>query len=78
MIDEDLKQRIKVGGIFLLQVYKIMTGTMLSLFIPQSYGDKMSSLNDNYNNSKVYHKMTFYWNSFSAFLFLCCYSIELS
>tara|TARA_B100000427_G_scaffold236272_1_gene199171 strand:+ start:793 stop:1515 length:723 start_codon:yes stop_codon:yes gene_type:complete len=77
MIDEDLKQRIKVGGIFLLQVYKIMTGTMLSLFIPQSCGDKMCSLNDNYNNSEVYHKMTFYWNSFSAFLFLCCYSIEL-
>ena len=64
MIDEDLKQRIKVGGIFLLQVYKIMTGTMLSLFIPQSCGDKMCSLNDNYNNSEVYHKMTFYWNSF--------------
>ena len=41
MIDEDLKQRMKVGGIFLLQVYKVMTGTMLSLFIPQNCGTEM-------------------------------------
>jgi hypothetical protein len=34
MIDEDIKQRIKIGGIFLLQVYKIMTGTMLSFIYP--------------------------------------------
>ena len=77
MIDEDIKQRIKIGGIFLLQVYKIMTGTMLSLFIPQNCGDEMCSLNDNYNNNEVYHRTTFYWNSFSAFLFVCCYLIEL-
>ena len=34
MIDEDIIQRIKVAGIFFLQVYKVTTGTMLSLFIP--------------------------------------------
>ena len=77
MIDEDLKQRMKVGGIFLLQVYKVMTGTMLSLFIPQNCGTEMCSLNDNYRNNEVYHKTTFYWNSFSALLFVCCYLIEL-
>ena len=77
MIDEDLKQRMKVGGIFLLQVYKVMTGTMLSLFIPQNCGTEMCSLNDNYTNNELYHRTTFYWNSFSAFLFICCYLIEL-
>jgi len=76
-IDEDIKQRIKVTGIFFLQAYKIITGTMLTLFIPQNCGDKMCSLNDNYNNSEVYHKTAFYWNSFSAFLFFCSYLIEL-
>ena len=44
MIDPDIKQRVKVAGIFLLKSYKILTGTMLSLFIPQSCGDKMCSL----------------------------------
>tara|TARA_B100000902_G_scaffold391558_1_gene442419 strand:+ start:772 stop:1491 length:720 start_codon:yes stop_codon:yes gene_type:complete len=76
-IDEDIKQRIKVTGIFFLQVYKIMTGTMLSLFLPQNCGDKMCSIMDNYRNSEVYHKTVFSWNCFSAFLFFCCYLIEL-
>ena len=41
MIDQDIKQRIKVIGIFLLQSYKVLTGTMLSIFIPQSCGDNV-------------------------------------
>ena len=77
MIDEDLKQRIKVCGITVLQVYKIITGTMLSLFIPQSCGDKMCTLTDNYEKTEVYHKTVFYWNCFSMFLFALFYSIEL-
>jgi len=36
MIDQDIKQRVKIAGIFLLQSYKILTGTMLSIFIPQN------------------------------------------
>ena len=77
MITDDTKQRIKVIGIFLLQIYKITTGTMMSLFIPQSCGDKMCSLTENYENSEIYHKTLFYWNTFSMFLFLLCYSVEL-
>lgn len=77
MIDPDIKQRIKVGGIFLLQSYKILTGTMMSLFIPQSCGDKMCSLQENYDNSELYHKSLFYCNSISMFLFFCSYAIEL-
>jgi hypothetical protein len=77
MIDSDMKQRIKVAGIFLLQSYKILTGTMLSLFIPQSCGDKMCSLQENYDNSEIYHKSLFYCNSISMFLFFCTYTIEL-
>ena len=77
MIDEDLKQRIKVCGITVLQVYKIITGTMLSLFIPQSCGDKMCTLTENYEKTEVYHKTVFYWNCFSMFLFALFYSIEL-
>ena len=56
MIDEDIIQRIKVAGIFLLQVYKVTTGTLLSLFIPQSCGDEVCSLQQNYENSDGYHK----------------------
>jgi|TARA_B110000503_G_C7110936_1_gene398078 hypothetical protein len=77
MIDPDTKQRIKVVGIFLLQSYKIITGTMVSLFIPQSCGNKMCSIQENYDKSEIYHKTLFYCNSFTMFLFLCTYMVEL-
>lgn len=77
MIDEDIKQRIKVVGIFFLQSYKILMGTMSSIFIPQHCEDRMCSLTENYNNSEVYHKTLFYCNSVSMFLFVCSYLIEL-
>ena len=77
MIDEDLKQRVKVSGIFLLQVYKVITGTMLSLFIPQKCEDRMCSITENYNKPEVYHKIVFYFNCFSMFLFFLCYGISV-
>ena len=91
MIDEDIIQRIKVAGIFLLQVYKVTTGTMLSLFIPQSCseeetllnqtnmhrGSRICSLKENYDNADGYHKTVFYWNAFSFITFFTYYMIEL-
>ena len=86
MIDEDIVQRIKVAGIFLLQVYKVTTGTMLSLFIPQSCsedslanttGSRICSLQENYENADGYHKTVMYWNAFSFLTFFTYYMIEL-
>ena len=88
MIDEDIVQRIKVAGIFLLQVYKVTTGTMLSLFIPQSCednsltntteaGSRICSLQENYENADGYHQTVMYWNAFSFFTFFTYYMVEL-
>lgn len=76
-IDHDITQRIKVGFIFFLQFYKISTGTMLSLFVPQSCGDHVCSLSENYNKEDIYHEIAIYFNMFSMFIFLSCYIIEL-
>jgi hypothetical protein len=76
-IDEDIVQRVKVAGIFLLQVYKVTTGTLLSLFIPQSCGDEICSIQQNYENNDVYHKSVLYWNMFSMVTFYTYYLIEL-
>ena len=77
MIDQDWIQRLKVGGIFLLQVYKITTGTMSSLFIPQSCGDNICTLSENYKNNEIYHQTVLYWNMLSMFTFYVYYMIEL-
>ena len=77
MIDVDIMQRIKVAGIFMLQVYKVATGTMLSLFVPQSCGDQVCTLTQNLENNEIYHKTVLYWNAFSMFTFFAYYIVEL-
>ena len=78
MFTEDTIQRLKVGGIFLLQLYKITTGTLLSLFVPQKCEDnQVCSISDNLNNTETYHKMVMYVNFSSMFIFLSYYLVEL-
>ena len=87
MISQDLTQRIKVGAIFLLQIYKVTTGTMLALFVPQACstsdgsseeGDvRICSLQENFENADGYHKVVLYWNMFSMFTFFTYYLVEL-
>ena len=69
-VDQDIVQRTKVIGIFMLQFYKVLTGTMLSLFIPQAcYGEDNSlqvcSLTQNYEKTEIYHQVTMYFNGLS-------------
>ena len=82
ILDVDLVQRLKVGGLFALQVYKVVTGCMLTLFVPQGCVDEagtsvVCSLQQNYENSEVYHKTAFYLNSVCMLSFLASYVIEL-
>ncbi len=77
MVDVDLIQRTKVIGLFFLQFYKILTGTMLTLFIPQNCNGQICTITENYENPDVYHKTTLYWNVFTMFFFMLTYFYEL-
>jgi len=83
IVDVDILQRVKVGGLFALQIYKVVTGTMLSLFVPQSCEDTLTNtsalctLQENYENQEVYHRATFYVNCASMFAFLVTYALEM-
>ena len=87
MFDIDFIQRVKVTGIFCLQIYKILTGTLLTIFVPQSCEtfsietnkteDNVCTLTQNYENNDLYHKKTLYWNIMTMMLFLGYYIIEL-
>lgn len=84
--DVDFVQRIKVTGIFCLQIYKILTGTLLTVFVPQSCEtlldsnvteNRVCTLTQNFENNDLYHKKTLYWNITTMVLFLGYYMIEL-
>jgi hypothetical protein len=77
-LNEDRIQRIKVAGIFLLQIYKVTTGTLLSLFVPQSCkNNQICTLQENLENNDTYHRIVVSWNFLSMFTFLLYYFIEL-
>ena len=53
MLDVDFVQRVKVTGLFFLQFYKILTGSMLTLFIPQNCDGQICTIEQNYKNDNV-------------------------
>lgn len=77
MLDVDFVQRVKVTGLFFLQFYKIVTGTMLTLFIPQNCEEQICSITQNIENDNRYHKMALSWNIMTMMSFFIMYIFEL-
>ena len=70
-------QRIKGCGIFMLEFYKILMGTFLTIFVPRDCGDRVCTLTDNYNDNEVFHRMTFLYNSICFIIVMYLYYIEI-
>jgi hypothetical protein len=77
MLDVDIIQRFKVGGLFFLQMYKVMTGTLLALFVPQKCGDSICTIDENINDNDDFHMKVLSWNILTSVLFLGYYILEL-
>lgn len=76
-LDVDFVQKIKVCGLFFLQSYKIITGTMLSLFIPQNCDGQICSFRQNLENKERYHQLSLGWNTMTMLSFIILYIYEL-
>ena len=76
-LDVDFAQRLKVGGTFLLELYKVGVGCMLSLFVPQACGDEICTLQQNYEKTHGYNRTALITNTASLFLFFVSYVVEL-
>ena len=77
MIDVDIVQRFKVGGLFILQMYKVMTGTLLALFVPQKCGDHICTIQENIDDSDRFHEIVLSWNVLTSVLFIGYFLLEL-
>ena len=80
MFSVDTKERIKVGGLFIFQSYKVIMGSMLSLFVPQLCdGEEVCTISDNllHHDNDVFHQVTLGLNFLSVLLFIGVYVIEL-
>jgi hypothetical protein len=77
-VDVDTKERIKTIFIFLLQSYKVLMGSMLVIFVPQSCDNGVCSITDNFYKPGDLHKASLVLNFLSTISFTTCYIIELN
>ena len=73
----DTMQRMKGCGIFMLEFYKILMGTFLTIFVPRDCGDRVCTLTDNYKDDEFFHRMTFVFNSFCFLIVMGLYYTEI-
>ena len=77
-VDVDTKERMKTIFIFLLQSYKVLMGSMLVLFVPQSCENSVCSITDNLYREDELHRTSLVFNFLSTLCFITCYTIELN
>ena len=91
-VDQDLKERLKIGALWLFQSYKVIMGSLLLLFVPQKceelveysgssdgeYESAICSVSDNLNKKDdLFHDITLGFNFLCVGLFFIMYFVEL-
>jgi len=77
--DQDAKQKMNVMFTLLLEVYRVLMGAMLIVFIPQDCDGEICSLSQNVNRDDGgVTKSAFGLNLFTLLSFLILYKIEVS
>jgi hypothetical protein len=83
IVSTNLKERLKTAGLLFLQSYKILMGTMISVFVPQKcYVEntdefKLCTMTENFNNDEYNHRVTLLFNGFTAASFILLYLVEM-
>ncbi len=76
-VDVDCKERVKIILSFLLQSYKVVMGSMLLLFVPQTCEDGICSVTDNLRNTGNINRAGLVLNFISVGFFALTYGAEL-
>ena len=90
-VNNDFREKIKTIGLFGVQFYKIIMGTMLTIFVPQkcahitidnnstdlTISDSISKLCSFDENIESMDNLTFGFNSWTAFMFILLYTVEI-
>lgn len=74
---QDSKQKMNVALTLVLEVYRVMMGAFLLVFVPQKCGDDLCSLSEHATSDSAFNKGIFGLNAFTLFLFLILYGVEV-
>ena len=75
--DQDTKQRINVYISFFMELYRVLMGSMLLMFVPQKCGDDMCSLTANLGSTDEVVQVNIAFNFTTLVAFFILYCIEM-
>lgn len=75
--DQDFMQRINVATILVLEIYRVLTGAFLILFVPQKCDEEVCSISQNIYRDDIISQTALAFNSATMLLFLFLYYIEV-
>jgi hypothetical protein len=75
--DQDFNQKVNVASTLVLEIYRVLMGAFLVLFVPQKCDDTICSLTQNMNRDDTLSQITLGFNAFTMLAFLGLYFIEV-
>jgi len=79
MSKQDYAQKCKLFFIFIFEMYKILTSSLLVVLVPQKCNDgqRMCSFSENFENLDPYNSFALYYNFFTSICFFLYYLVEI-
>ena len=75
--DQDFNQRLNVASTISLELYRVLMGAFVMVFVPQKCGDHICSINENINRDDTLSRITVAFNALTLFAFLLLCIIEV-
>jgi hypothetical protein len=75
--DQDFNQKMNVASTLMLELYRVLMGAFLMVFVPQKCGEDICSIDENINRDDVLSRTTVAFNSLTLLSFLFLYLIEV-
>jgi hypothetical protein len=75
--DQDFNQKLNVAITLVMELFKVLMGAFLVVFVPQKCGDGICSINQNINRDDDLSKSAISFNIITALSFLALYFVEV-
>ena len=73
----EYKQPMKISISFIVEIYRVVMGSFLLLFVPQKCGDNVCEISDKLTNTDAFHRTILTFNILTYGLFILMYCVEL-
>lgn len=75
--DQDFQQKMGVASTLLLEIYRVLMGAFLVVFIPQACGEEVCTMSQNINRDDALSRTAIFCNIATMLSFLFLYFIEV-